>query len=185
MKKLLYPILLSFLLFSCKSNKSFLQTNAQDWFIGGDAKWKFEQGEIIGTVADGNGFIMSRDVHTDFLLTLEFYPDSTINSGVFIGCANREINPTDCYELNIWDLHPNQNFRTGAFVTKAPPLSYVETINKWNTYEIKMKDKHITAKINNKIVVDMETNDRNAGFYALQAANTGEIRFRKIVFQIL
>jgi hypothetical protein len=59
------------------------------------------------------------------------------NSGVFIRCSNpQNISPATCYEVNIWDSRTVDNFRTGAIVDLAKPTAVVNTVGKWNTYEI-------------------------------------------------
>ena len=107
-------------------------------------------------------------------------PDSSINSGVFIRCKNQELSARDCYELNIWDLHPNQDFRTGAVVTRAVPSAFVETIGKWNTYKIKAQGDHLHVWVNGQQTADIQDSDRSEGYIGLQANGTGEIRFRKV-----
>jgi hypothetical protein len=135
------PQLLIFIAFftaiSCQNSEILFEENGTDWIEEGDANWNFSNNELIGEVSDEVGFIMTQNTYKDFVLELEFKPDSTINSGIFIRCKNFEISAEDCYEVNIWDLHPNQDFRTGAIVAKFKPLAIVETIDKWNTYKIK------------------------------------------------
>jgi hypothetical protein len=133
---------------SCDQKEEMLKENFDGWHILGGAEWRFDQNELIGTVKDSVGFVMTEDRYSDFILELEFKPDSTINSGIYIRCQNQEISFTDCYEINIWDLHPNQDFRTGAIVNRAIPLNYVETIGEWNTYKIQIQGDHLQAWIN-------------------------------------
>ena len=156
------------------------QENGNDWSMEGDAQWRFENNELIGSLTDGAGFVMTKAHYDDFMMELEFQPDSTINSGIFIRCKNRAISFEDCYELNIWDLHPKQEFRTGAVVSRFSPLKKVETLNKWNTYRIKNEKDHLQAWINDILVVDLKDQDLKSGPIALQAAEKGEIKFRNV-----
>lgn len=160
--------------------QSLFQEDVQDWFKEGDADWKFHGNELVGNINDGAGFVMTRQPYKDFVLEMEFKPDSTINSGVFIRCKNFNISATDCYEVNIWDLHPNQDYRTGAIVTKSLPLAKVETNGKWNTYKIKAKNDHIQVWINGILTAKLKDNVLPEGYVGLQAMGTGEIRFRNI-----
>ncbi len=165
----------------CNSSHEVLfEENGNNWFTDGVATWQFENGELVGTAKDGPGFVMTEKEYTDFVLELEFKPDSTINSGVFIRCKNKELSFTDCYEINIWDLHPNQDNRTGAVVSRTTPRAHVATLHKWNTYKINIKEDHIQAWVNGVLTIDLVNEELIKGFVALQAAESGEIRFRNV-----
>lgn len=154
--------------------------NAADWFSEGDAQWKFSNGEMSGSSQSGTGFVMTKKSYKDFILELDFKPDSTINSGIFIRCKENAISNIDCYEINIWDLHPDQKNRTGAVVTRSSPLAYVKTLDKWNSYKIRNVKDHLQVWINETPMMDMKDKDLVEGPIALQAAEKGEIKFRKV-----
>ncbi|MDA0193996.1 MAG: DUF1080 domain-containing protein [Bacteroidetes bacterium] len=154
--------------------------NAQDWIKGGDADWTFVNNELIGRLDSGQGFVVTKKAYKDFALTVEFYPDDTINSGVFLRCKNAGLSGEDCYELNIWDDNPNQEYRTGAIFLRSNPLAQVETINQWNTYELRCEGDRIQASINGVVTADLRDQSRAEGFIALQARGIGEIRFRNV-----
>ncbi len=182
-KKIRVQILITafiLLTISCRNSQKIFQQNTENWEISGDAQWKFSNNELIGSVIKGAGFAINKQSYKNFILELEFKPNTTINSGVFIRCKNENMNTTDCYEINIWDLHPNQNFRTGAIVMKSVPIVTVNTNNKWNTYKIKAKKEHIQVWINDILTADINDNSCAGGRIALQASGTGEIRFRNI-----
>lgn len=174
--------ILIFTLNACanKDTTPLFQENGDSWSILGDATWTFESNELIGTIESGAGFVITKDIYTDFELQLEFNPDSTINSGVFVRCLAAEISNTDCYEFNIWDQHPNQDSRTGAIVSRTTPLAHVETIGQWNTYTIKNQGNKIQAWVNGTLVADIENNERPKGYIGLQAAGKGQIKFRNV-----
>lgn len=165
---------------ACTNSSALFQENSGDWEVFGNAQWTFSKDFLRGTCEDGSGFVMTKQTYKDFVLELEFKPDSTINSGVFIRCSKKELSATDCHEINIWDLHPNQENRTGAIVTKAVPLSHVETLNKWNTYKIKAEGHSIQVWVNDIMTADSNYPYPNEGFIGLQAMGTGEILFRRI-----
>lgn len=176
-------ILIILLGISCMDNTSseaLFQENGDDWFSEGDAQWEFVNGELVGSLASGSGFVMTKKTFKDFILELEFKPDSTINSGIFIRCIENVISNTDCYEINIWDLHPDQKSRTGAVVTRSTPLENVETLDKWNRYKIKNEKDHLQVWINDVLTADMKDQDLVEGPIALQAAEKGEIKFRNV-----
>ncbi|MEQ9404703.1 MAG: DUF1080 domain-containing protein [Cyclobacteriaceae bacterium] len=179
--------LLPFLLIiSCSSPASktdpivLFTENGDDWSTEGTAAWSFENDELVARLDSGAGFIRSKASFSDFELTLEFNPDSTINSGVYVRCSGQETTPNDCYEINIWDLHPNQEYRTGAVVLKANPLAHVTTLNKWNTYRIRCEAGRIQAWVNGEQTADLKDDTFSGGYIALQAAEKGEVRFRNI-----
>jgi len=183
MQRVRFPFSILLLLFigiSCQNSHVLFEENKKNWVIEGDAEWNFINGELTGIIKSGSGFIMTTQSYKDFVLELEFKPDSTINSGVFIRCSSMDIDAISCYELNIWDLHPNQDFRTGAIVTRSVPLKKVETRNNWNQYKIKIKDDHILVWINGILTADMRDKTLIKGYIGLQAAGSGKISFRNI-----
>ena len=187
MKKLSLVFSLSLLIISIAScsekltpTEVLFQENADDWFSEGDAKWNFMNNELNAQIDSGAGFVMTKKSYSNFVLELEFKPDSTINSGVFIRCKEQELSNQECYEINIWDLHPDQDNRTGALVTRAKPLNKVHTLYKWSTYKIKNNKDHLQAWINDVITIDIKDKDRIDGPIALQAAESGQISFRNI-----
>jgi hypothetical protein len=162
------------------AQETLFQENGTNWIAEGEAEWRFENKELIGSLSEGAGFVMTKTSYDDFILELEFYPDSMINSGIFIRCTNRELSFEDCYEINIWDLHPKQENRTGAVVSRFSPLEKIETLNQWNTYKIKNQKDHLQAWINGVLVIDLKDQDLKSGPIALQAAENGEIKFRNV-----
>lgn len=172
--------LIALLHVSCDNSKILFQENTTDWFEKGDASWSFSNDELIGKIKDGAGYLITKESYKNFTLELEFNPDSTINSGVFLRCRNNDISPINCYEVNIWDLHPNQDYRTGAIVLKSNPLAIVETIDKWNTYKIKIEKDHIKVWINGILTTDIKDKTFPEGYVGLQAKGTGEVKFRNI-----
>lgn len=182
-----FVFLLSFLILTtaCQQSDGLFLENANDWLEKGDATWSFNNNELVGSIDQGGGFVMTKKSYKNFELNLEFYPDSTINSGVFLRCKAYNLDATDCHEINIWDLHPNQDFRTGAVVTKAVPLGKVTTLNQWNSYKIKNKNDHIEVWVNDTLTADILDNSLEEGFIGLQAAGKGTIKFRNVKVQPL
>lgn len=188
LKKLRFQLLIIpflFLNLTCMNAQALFQENSKNWMIKGDANWEFNNNELIGNIVNGAGFVMTQQTYKDFVLEMEFRPDSTINSGVFIRCKNYDINSTDCYEINIWDSRPEQNYRTGAIVMKSVPLAVIETIEKWNTYKIETKNDHIQVWINGILTADIRDKALTEGYIGLQAMGTGEIRFRNVKIKTL
>lgn len=181
MKAVLY-LLLSVLLLvgACKSPQALYNGNVGDWEIAGDAEWSLSATDIVGESSGEMGFIKTTKAYGDFELTLDFLPDATVNSGVFIKCQSGEINPDNCYEINIWDSNPKTQNRSGSIVRRVPANHVVLTTNKWNTMSIKSKNGTITAKVNGKKTASLSSDDWPAGPIAFQAGEGGTIRFKNI-----
>ena len=156
------------------------------WSVIGDARWSVADSSILAE-GGGDGFLMSEYDYGDFYLSLEFWVDGTTNSGIFIRCQDSlRIHPDTCYELNIWDQHPRQEARTGAIVFKfMPPLVQVETVGKWNQYEVRATGSKILVTVNGELTAVLDDADSAPGFIALQHAETGTVKFRNISLQVL
>ena len=165
---------------SCKNTQQLFQEHKDDWIEHGNASWGIRTNELVGTVKNGAGFVTTKEHYNDFILELEFKPDSTINSGVFVRCDKNPISAVNCFEINIWDSNPNQDYRTGSIVGKFIPLAKIETIGKWNTYKIKCKKNQIRFWVNGILTAEMKDESNLGGYIGLQAQDTGEIKFRNI-----
>lgn len=173
---------------NCKESNSQTQLfseHNQDWIMQGDAQWTIDKKVITAKLTEGSGFLMTKIAYKNFVLELEFKPDSTINSGVFIRCSQQALSHEDCYEINIWDEHPVQEWRTGAIVGRASPVNRVNTIGKWNSYKIECTDQKIRAWINDTITVQLTDSDLKKGYIAIQAAESGTISFRNIRITVI
>jgi hypothetical protein len=144
--------------------------------------WAIEDGILSPARSEDSGFVVSTARYTDVEITLEFHPEAGTNSGVFTRCQQTEdINPVQCYEFNIWDAHPNQQFRTGAIVTLAPPVVIVDTEDKWNTMRVRVEGPRLRVWINDSLTNDIENDKLTDGFIALQYGGaSGMVRFRNI-----
>ena len=164
----------------------FIDNKLKQWQIVGDEIWNTQEGMISVTPAETVTFLQSVKSYDNFHLKLDFWVNDNTNSGVFFRCTDgAEINPINCYEANIWDNHPNQAFRTGALVTIAEPASHVETLDKWNSYEIIANGNDITLKVNDQLTSRIQHDKLSSGRIALQYAGKGMVRFRNIVIKEL
>mgnify|MGYP001825267489 FL=1 len=156
------------------------------WQVLGQAQWSVQDGEIVGS-GEEDGFLATEASYADFHLRAEFWVEAGTNSGIFIRCKNRDtIHPDTCYEFNIWDQHPRQEARTGSIVFRAmPPLAHVETVGRWNTYEITARGGALEARVNGEVTARLQDADPTAGFIALQRWEQGTVRFRNVQLEPL
>jgi len=125
--------------------------------------------------------LVSRQRYGPLRLRLEVWIEPETNSGVFVGCASPEsISPTACYEINLWDRHPSQQWRTGALVGLSPPLSHVDTLGHWNRLEILVEEKRLRVWINDILTADRLTEAPRIGHLALQFSGSGAVHFRHL-----
>lgn len=169
---------------SCKNSQTLFQENASDWDKNGNANWEFSDGVLNGSITRGNSFVMTNQKFDNYILEMEFNPNEAMNSGVYIHCAERVINTEKCYEVNISDTNATPANRTGSIVPIAAPLVAVETINKWNTFKIKVEGNHFQVWTNGILTADATSDTLSDGFIALQALGNnqteGKIQFRNI-----
>ena len=163
----------------CTAPRSVDLINSTAWRPVGDASWRYAGKQVIGWATDGQaGALMTTQPYGDFDFRVEFKPDSTVNSGVFVRCAERVFDPNTCYEFNIWDNNPNQTYRTGGVVLRAEPTARVETTGQWNTYRVEARGGRLRAWINDVPVANLADTNLASGYFGLQAAGEGEVRFR-------
>ncbi len=187
-------IILSFILSACtigKHNaverKLFNENNLNNWRQVGTAIWKVSERQISVADPKADGYLVTKEKYSNFKLSLEFWVDEKVNSGVFIRCSDPDrITPFSCYEMNIWDQHPKQEYRTGSIVTLvSPPLAQVNTVNKWNKYEITAAQNNILVTVNGIVTARLDDTKHSSGYVALQSVNKGSVRFRNIILEVL
>ena len=174
------PLLVScVVLVACGSRHLLFDGATLDgWAPEGDASWQVTGGVILGS-GDGDGFLVRKGSYGDFRFSAEFLVDADTNSGIFIRCQDPgNIHPETCYELNIWDHHPQQEARTGAIVFRAmPPLAHV---GRWSSYQVTARGSRLVVQVNGVTTAILEDADPAPGFIALQRWGKGEVRFRRL-----
>jgi hypothetical protein len=154
------------------------------WRQLGEAEWRFSDDGVEAGPGETSGFLVSPVAYDDFQLTAEFRIEDNTNSGIFFRCPESDVvgdvNPDKCYELNIWDNHPNQEFRTGSIVKLAKPLEHVDTLNRWNRYEIVARGAMIEVTLNDVVVVRIVGDRAASGYIALQYAGKAALQFRNL-----
>jgi len=174
----------------------FNGTDFEGWDRVGNANWRIEQGVLI---ADrGNGYLVSKASYADFELRVEFWVDTSTNSGVFIRATDpATITSANAYEVNIWDERPEPRFGTGAIVDVASVNPMPKAGGRWNTFEITAKGDAFTVVLNGQKTADGVRDSKHAtGRIALQhgdglkddkgvANDRGVVRFRKVEIRSL
>lgn len=173
-------LVLACIAFSCGTKNNKELSNQSNWKVIGDAEWTFENNQITGKSDNTIGFVITKESFKDYELELDFKPSETINSGIFIRCESQEPSASECYEINVWDLNPNQDYRTGGIVNKFSPLEKVNTIEKWNHCKIKAQGNTLTVWMNDIKVMEATDGDHAQGRLALQSRGEGQIAFKNI-----
>jgi hypothetical protein len=154
-------------------------TNWNQFTPIGNANWRVVDGAVQADNAMP-GFLVSKASYGDFELRAEFWVTPDANSGIFIRCENpKEVTAMNAYEVNIYDMRPDQAYRTGGIVDVAKPLSIMNAGNRWNTYEITAKGPRLTVRLNGMPMVDVQDMKHARGPIALQAG-AGIVKFRSV-----
>ena len=165
-------------------------SNLDSFLLTGDANWHTVGGVVEAT--EGNGYLVIKEPYADFVLTLEFWVSSSVNSGVYIRCpAPEEHGGRICYEIQIHDYRPNQIYRTGGIVRHRSPAAHVNTVGQWNFYEIRAEGERLIITLNDVVTAEIENNDyvcdqpcahRSEGYISLQYSDDsgGVLKFRNI-----
>ncbi|MCF0062705.1 DUF1080 domain-containing protein [Dyadobacter chenwenxiniae] len=155
--------------------------------------WKIGANASSFTIVDGNIQVAGPRAHLfydgpvknhmfknfEFKATVMTKPGA--NSGIFIHTAYQEDGwPSQGYEVQVNQSHTDYK-RTGSLYNVVDVKETYVKDNEWYTEYIKVEGKHITIKINDKVVVDYEESDVDkregdmknkflkAGTFALQA----------------
>ena len=163
---------------SLTDGMKIFHVESADWTTSGEAKWEIVDNVIIGT--QGLGYAVTTKEYDNFVMEAEFHPSKEVNSGIFLRCPEGIFTGGDCYEVNIWDDHTNQEYRTGAVVTHGKPLKHLNSVGKWNSYKIMAIDNHIQVWLNGVKTADFKNDKTSSGYIALQIFGEGEIKFRNV-----
>jgi hypothetical protein len=154
-------------------------TNMDGWTPIGMANWRVVDGAVQADSGMG-GFLVSKESYGDFELRADIWVTPDANSGIFIRCEDpKQITAMNSYEVNVYDMRPDQAYRTGGIVDVAKPTNIVNTGNKWNTLEITAKGSRLTVRVNGMPTVDVMDTKHARGPIALQAG-IGTVKFRNV-----
>ncbi len=140
------------------------------------ARWDIDRATAVAKV--GYGDIITKKKYTNYELRLDFYipeqPDWVTgqwrgNSGVFINGQ---------YELAIVDSHGQDasNISCGAIYKQhAPIVNASKPAGQWQTLEIKVQGRKLTAKLNGKVIHENLQLDKPTP-YGFPKATSGPVR---------
>jgi hypothetical protein len=152
------------------------------WNRLGEANWTVADGVVQADkkVGEGGAFLVSKNSYADFQLKVEFWVDTTANSGIFIRCTDpHKITATNAYEVNIFDTRPDPTYGTGAIVNVAKVDPMPKAGGQWNTFEITAKGPQLVVVLNGTKTVDIQDSKFVSGPIALQYGS-GVVKFRKV-----
>ena len=161
--------------------------NMGDWEMVGETNWRMEDGAVVADnrTSETPAFLLSKDSYKDFELYVEFWASDDANSGIFMRCSQPpEITDKTCYEANIYDQRKDPTYGTGGIVGFAEVDPMPKAGGKWNTYEITMDGRDITAVLNGETTAEIRNGLFEEGPLALQHG-AGTIKFRKVAIRPL
>jgi hypothetical protein len=159
-----------------------------DWDNTGETNWRVEDGAIVADkrTSKDTAHLVSKTKYKDFMVYVEFWSSDDANSGIFLRCQDpKTITDRNCYEANIFDQRKDPTYGTGGIVHFAETLNPMPKAGgKWNTYEITVKGRQVTLKLNGQQTTQLHNGLFEEGFLTLQHGS-GVIKFRKVAIKPL
>jgi hypothetical protein len=149
----------------------------------GNANWRVMEDGIGANL--GNGHLVTKESYRDFRIVAEVWVDTpAANSGIFIRCQDPEdIGANSCYEVNVFDTRPGQEYATGGIVNTARVIGGPHSAaGKWNTLEIIAKGPQLTVMFNGMKTSEATDTRFGQGRISLQYGS-GTVKFRKFEIQ--
>jgi hypothetical protein len=166
---------------------------------GGNAKYRAENGEIVGTSVPGtsNSFLCTKKLFSNFILELEFQVDPSLNSGVQIRseCFDRDKTvELDGQKLKIpagrvhgyqVEIDPSDRAWTGGIYDEGRRKWLVDLKNneparkafrqgKWNKLRIECRGDSIKTWLNGVPAAELKDSVTPSGFIGLQVHGVGK-----------
>lgn len=147
-----------------------------------------EDGAIVADkrTSKDTAHLVSKTKYKDFMVYVEFWSSDDANSGVFLRCQDaKTITDRNCYEANIFDQRKDPTYGTGGIVHFAETMQPMPKAGgKWNTYEITVKGRQVTLRLNGQQTTQLHNGLFEEGFLTLQHGS-GVIKFRKVAIKPL
>jgi hypothetical protein len=169
------------------------------WKNNGQEKWVVEDGAILGESTVGHyGYLTTENTYSDFVLRLQFKPETNGNSGVFTRSRITGDSPKTGPDIEGMQVEVDPTRHTGGIYESgrrgwvAMPLPACEKAIKprdWNDLEIAAEGRHYVTRLNGVPCIDfMDPNPKfTDGVIGLQLHTGGgvKIRFREIYLKKL
>ena len=149
------------------------------WSAHSEVNWRVEQGAIVADEG-AVGLLCTTTQFADFQLRVDFLPEATTNSGVFLRTApviTKDDVTTECYELNI---APADNpFPTGSLVGRKKIEGDFHRAQ-WQTFLVTAQGDQVDIQLDGKQILSyQDKNPIQRGRIGLQF-NSGRIAFRNV-----
>jgi hypothetical protein len=155
--------------------------------------WTIEDGAIIAHGNRSHLFYVGDDKpFVNFELKVEVMTEPKSNGGIYFHTAWQESGwPKNGFEVQVNQSHGDWK-KTGSLYDVVNVKENYANDNEWYTYDIIVKDKHVTVKVKDQVVVDWEqpadhqpgkdfTRILDKGTFAFQAHDPGSVvRYRNI-----
>ena len=171
--------------------------------LNGKAKYEVKNGEIVGTTVSGepNSFLTTEKEYGDFILELELWVDTSMNSGIqfrSLSKADYQNGRVHGYQMEIdpsaraWSGGIYDEGRRGWLYTMEYNLEGKKAFknNQWNKYRIECIGSSIRTWVNGIPTANLNDAETGKGFIALQVHSIGkedqpgkQIRWRDIRIQ--
>jgi hypothetical protein len=148
----------------------------------GNANWRVMEDGIGAN--RGNGHLVTKESYKDFRIVAEIWVDDRHNSGIFIRCQDpQDVGADSCYEVNVFDTRPGQEYATGGIVDTARVIGGPHrAAGKWNTLEIIARGPQLTVMFNGVKTAEATNTKHGQGRISLQYG-AGTVKFRKFEIQ--
>lgn len=155
--------------------------------------WSIADGAIVAHGNRSHLFYVGDDKpFVNFELKVEVMTEPKSNGGIYFHTAWQETGwPKNGFEVQVNQTHGDWKKTGSLYDVVNVKENYVKD-NEWYTYDIIVKDKHVTIKVNDKVVVDWEqpadrqpgkdfTRILDKGTFAFQAHDPGSVvRYRNV-----
>ncbi len=177
---IVFILFLPLLTFSqeCEWKSMFNGKDLKGWTVRGKAKWKVDDGVLIGK--GKNGHIYASPELTDLEVKGTFRVSDQgggSNSGLYFRSNPPEDNPNSYprgYEAQIChnqDAHTGWLWKPGAPTGRASKL--ITKDDQWFKMRVKAVGPKINIWVNNELVMSYEDKEYKKGFFAIQCHNAG------------
>lgn len=167
--------------------------NLDGWVVHGTEKW-FVQDDLLVCESGPDkayGYLTTQEHYKNFILTLEFKPESNGNSGVFIR-SSVEGTRVSGWQVEIARTGTGfiyESYGRGWLVKPDPAKNKLLKPKEWNTMKIEVRGDQVVTWLNGHEILDLADAKIGAGegSIALQIHSGGGVRilWRNILLQPL